>query len=51
MLSPEQVAEYQEWFDNRKRLRELVGELEDLGLDIIETDPRAPRRKRKSAPA
>jgi hypothetical protein len=51
LLSPEQVAEYQEWFDNRKRLRELVGELESLGLDIIEADPRTPRRKRKSASA
>ena len=51
MLSPEQVAEYQEWFDNRKRLRELVGELEALGLGIVEADVRTPRRRRRSAPA
>jgi len=51
MLSPEQVAEYQEWFENRKRLRELVSELESLGLDVVEADPRTPRRRRKSTPA
>jgi hypothetical protein len=46
MLSPDQVADYQEWFDNRRRLRELVGELEALGLSVVEADPRTPRRRR-----
>jgi hypothetical protein len=52
MLSPDQVADYQEWFDNRRRLRELVGELETLGLSVIAADPRTPRRRRaaKSGP-
>jgi hypothetical protein len=51
MLSAEQVAEYQEWFDNRKRLRELVGQLEGLGVELIEADQRTPQRRRKSTPA
>jgi hypothetical protein len=46
MLSPDQVADYQEWFANRKRLRELVAELESLGLSVVEADPRTPRRRR-----
>src|SRR6185437_5758367 len=52
MLSPDQVADYQQWFDNRRRLRQLVGELEALGLSVVEADPRTPRRRRagKSGP-
>jgi len=45
VLSPEQVAEYQPWFDNQKRLRALVHELEELSLSIIDTDPRTPKRR------
>jgi len=43
-LSPEQVADYQEWFDNKRRLRALVHELEELSLSIVDADPRTPRR-------
>jgi hypothetical protein len=46
VLSPDQVADYQEWFDNRRRLRKLVGELEELSLSVIGADPRSPRRRR-----
>jgi coenzyme F420-reducing hydrogenase alpha subunit len=28
------------WFDNHKRLRELVAELEEISLAIAEKDPR-----------
>jgi hypothetical protein len=28
------------WFDNHRRLRELIAELEALSLDIAEADPR-----------
>jgi hypothetical protein len=28
------------WFDNPRRLRELIAELEALGLAITEADPR-----------
>lgn len=39
-LRPEQLEEYGSWFDNEKRLRSLVRELEDLSLSIIDNDPR-----------
>jgi hypothetical protein len=34
------LADYAPWFDNHKRLRELVAELEELSLAIAENDPR-----------
>ena len=40
ILSDEQLADYGPWFDNHKRLRELVAELEELSLAIAENDPR-----------
>jgi hypothetical protein len=40
ILSDEQFADYRPWFDNHRRLRELVAELEELSLDIAEADPR-----------
>jgi hypothetical protein len=48
MLSAEQAAEYKEWFDNQRKLRELIAEFEALGIEAIETDPRsAPKRPRR----
>jgi hypothetical protein len=48
MLSAEQAAEYKEWFDNQRKLRELIAEFESLGIEAIETDPRsAPKRPRR----
>ena len=40
ILTDEQLADYGPWFDNHRRLRELVAELEQLSLDIAEDDPR-----------
>ena len=40
ILSDEQLADYGPWFDNHKRLRELVAELEEISLAIAEADPR-----------
>jgi hypothetical protein len=40
ILSDEQLTDYRPWFDNHKRIRELVAELEALSLDIAENDPR-----------
>jgi hypothetical protein len=40
ILSDDQLADYQPWFDNHKRLRELITELEELSLAITENDPR-----------
>jgi hypothetical protein len=40
ILSDDQAADYGPWFDNHRRLRELIAELEALSLDIAEADPR-----------
>src|SRR6266487_1407730 len=40
ILTDEQLADYQPWFDNHRRLRELIAELEALSLAIAEADPR-----------
>ena len=39
ILSDEQLADYGPWFDNHRRLRELITELEQLSLGIAEADP------------
>ncbi len=39
ILTDEQLADYQPWFDNQRRFRELVAELEALSLAIAEADP------------
>ena len=40
ILSDDQAADYGPWFDNHRRLRQLVAELEELSLAIAEADPR-----------
>ena len=37
-LTPAQLAEYQPLFDNARKLRALLAELQNLTLEIIETD-------------
>jgi hypothetical protein len=44
LLTDQQVADYQPWFDNAKQLRALTTELEELSLYVIENDPRSTRR-------
>ena len=44
MLSPEQAAEYRPWFEAEKSLRALLHDLEELGLSVLEADPRSPHR-------
>jgi hypothetical protein len=39
ILTDDQLADYGPWFDNHKRLRELIAELEELSLAIAENDP------------
>ena len=41
-LSPAELAEYQPLFDNARKLRALLAELQDLTLEIIETDSQQP---------
>ena len=43
ILTDDQLADYQPWFDNHRRLRELIAELEELSLAIAEADPRRNR--------
>jgi hypothetical protein len=40
ILTGDQLADYRPWFDNHRRLRELITELEELSLAIAEADPR-----------
>jgi hypothetical protein len=43
LLSEEELADYQGFFDNERRLKELLKELEELGLTIVEADHRSKR--------
>src|SRR5262249_53539184 len=45
LVPEEQVADYRQWIDNDRRLRELVAELETLTLAIADASPRPRRRK------
>ena len=40
VLSPEQLEDYRPMFDNAKRLRELVAALQNLALQVVDTDDR-----------
>jgi hypothetical protein len=40
LMSDEQFADYAPWFENQRVLRSRVIELEQLGLAIVEDDPR-----------
>ena len=51
ILTDEQWSDYELWFDNARRLRELLAELEALSLAVVEADPRSTRRTgRRSTP-
>lgn len=39
LLSEDQMADYQVLFDNHRRLKELVHDLEELSLALVEGDP------------
>lgn len=43
-LTDAQIADYQPWFDNSRRLRGLVTELEGLSLRALDADPRWGRK-------
>jgi hypothetical protein len=40
LLSEDQLAAYQPLFDNHRKLKNLVRELEELSVAIVERDPR-----------
>lgn len=43
LLTPEQADRYQAWIDTTRRLRELLRDLEDLGVQTAEHDQRRAR--------
>ncbi len=45
-LTPDQMARYGEWFENAKRIRALVAELETLSLVVAERDEDWPPNSR-----
>jgi hypothetical protein len=49
MLKAEEVAEYQPMFDNARKIRELVSELQELSLELVD-QPKA-RSKSKATTA
>jgi hypothetical protein len=56
-LTEDELARYQSWFDNARRLRELVAKLEIASVHALEaerrpspTDSTAPARRSKRAP-
>jgi len=49
-LSDDQLADYSDWFDNQRRLRALLTELEELSLAIVDADPRW-KTKRQPSPS
>jgi hypothetical protein len=44
-------TDYGPWFDNHKRLRELVAELEEISLAIAEADPAGTANQARPAQA
>jgi hypothetical protein len=40
ILTDDQLADYQPWFDSQRRLRTLITELETLSQEIADNDPR-----------
>ena len=40
LLTEEQLADYQAWFDNARKLKTLIAQLEALTLDVIDNDKR-----------
>ena len=46
-LSAEQYDDYRAWFDNARRARELLAELEAHSIDAFEADPRATSRAQR----
>jgi hypothetical protein len=50
ILTDDQYADYQTWFDNARQARALITELETLALDIVAADPRTTRRAGRPTP-
>ena len=44
LLTEEQLADYQAWFDNARKLKALIAQLEEVTLDVIDNDERWGRK-------
>lgn len=42
-LSEDQADDFHGWVDNDRRIRELLAELETIGVAVVEADPRTAR--------
>lgn len=53
LLTEEQLARYQPWFDNARTLKDLIAKLEIVSLQAVETEARLPAKTayRSSSPA
>ncbi len=49
-LTDDQLADYSDWFESQRRLRQLLHQLEELSLAIIEADPRSAKNRRTRPP-
>ncbi len=45
ILSEDELTDYQPLFDNARKLRALVNELQELTLQLVEVPPRSGRRR------
>jgi hypothetical protein len=50
-LTEDELARYQPWFDNARRLKELVAKLEIASVHALEAERRHPRPTETKAPA
>lgn len=50
ILSQDELVEYQALFDNARKLRALVSDLQELTLQLVETAENAARRKGPTTP-
>ena len=49
LLTEEQLARYQPWFDNARTLRDLVAKLEIVSLQAVETEARLTAKTARSS--
>lgn len=51
VLTDEQVSDYREWFENARRLKSFVTQLQDLAVGVLDDDARGLRSDRKARAA
>ena len=49
MLNDEELADYQPMFDNARKIRDLVSQLNDLSLELVEPAVPGPTPKKRTA--